>query len=77
MLDEGELRQAIADEKMKPEHVKERAGTYYVKKAVRLAAEKQYIELAMKKKAKEQDPNNNDENDSVLGVGKKEHPRTS
>ena len=33
MLDEGELRQAIADEKMKPEHVeKKKTGTYYVKK---------------------------------------------
>ena len=61
MLDEGELKQAIADEKMKPEHVeKKKTGTYYVKKAERLAAEKQYIELARKKlKAAEgQDPNN-------------------
>ena len=50
MLDEGALRQAIADEKIKPTHVeKKKTGTYYVKKAERLAMEKEYKELAKRK----------------------------
>ena len=50
MLDEGALRQAIADEKIKPTHVeKKKTGTYYVKKAERLAMEKEYMELAKRK----------------------------
>jgi len=54
MLDEGELLQAIADEKIKPAHVeKKKTGTYYVKKAERLALEKQYQELSKAKKERE------------------------
>ena len=51
MLDEGGLLQAIADEKIKPTHVeKKKTGSYYVKKAERLAMEKQYQELSKAKK---------------------------
>ena len=54
MLDEGELLQAIADEKIKPTHVeKKKTGTYYVKKAERLAMEKQYQEFSKAKKERE------------------------
>jgi len=68
MLDEGELRQAIADEKIKPTHVeKKKTGTYYVKKAERLAMEKQYQELAMQKREREDKGEEGQEPDENAG----------
>ena len=81
MLDEGELLQAIADEKIKPTHVeKEKTGTYYVK-AERLAMQKQYQELSNAKKEREgqveegQDRGQPDRN-NVGGDGSDLQPKT-
>ena len=82
MLDEGELLQAIADEKIKPSYVeKKKTGTYYVKKAERLAMEKQYQELSKVKKEREgqveegQDRGQPDRN-NVGGDGSDLQPKT-